>query len=882
MHDPTRIGPRLLLVLALALLFPGAAPAGADERFPKPESVAKRVEFWKRVYSEAETNSGYLHDAKDLSIVYEKIHVGKVSPRVRERKVKPARSRYKKILTKLGKGVRTGLSKEEQRVLDLFPPGTSNATFRASAQRVRFQLGQADRFREGLVRMGRWEPYIRDVLREHNLPEELIAIPHVESSYNPNALSHAGASGIWQFTRSTGRQFMRVNHYIDERRDPFLATVAAARLLKRNYEITKSWPLAITAYNHGAAGMRRAAKRLGTRNIGTITEKYTSRTFGFASRNFYASFLAALEIEKNPERYFPSVSGSSAEPRQVVALDAYYQVSSLSQALGTPVDVLKQLNPALLKPIWSGQKHVPKGYLLRVPTSIDPAPKIAALPSSVRYAKQVRDRYYRVRRGDTLSTIARRFGVSQRSLVRANSLRSKHRIRVGQRLEIPGRAGAPVDVPVLAKAPGAKLAQVGPTTYRVRRGDNLAIIAKRHGVTIGAIQRENKLRNRNRIHAGQVLRIPGHTAAPRPQPAPAERPDVYVVRRGDSLHHIARRFGVTIAELVEWNGIGRRRIIHPGQRLKLRPEGKSGSVATAAEATAQTSQPAETTARNEAATAEPDGAEEATSEELTLPADPSMPTLDTSTGRSGASTPTLSGEPVTPAPRPSWGQPPDSAPTALGQPPDSAPTALGQPPDSAPNAATRTPTEPLLVDSPEAVDHAFEAAFPASPDPALSGDAPATTPLLSITESGTLPRDRGRYRVLDGHVRVQPEETLGHYADWLGVSATRLRRLNGMPPGRTLQLGQSVRLDLSRVDANAFEARRLAHHRALQEAFFSAFTVSGTEVRVLKKGETLWQISRQGGGIPVWLLQAHNPQVDLGSLRAGERLHIPRVAPAGS
>ena len=146
----------------------------------------------------------------------------------------------------------------------------------------------------------------------------------------------------------------------------------------------------------------------------------------------------------------------------------------------------------------------------------------------------------------------------------------------------------------------------------------------------------------------------------------------------------------------------------------------------------------------------------------------------------------------------------------------------------------------------------------------------------------SLPRDPGRYAVNGAELRVEPEETLGHYADWLEVRARDLRRLNKLPVKRALELGERVQLDFSKVSRETFEARRLAHHRALQEKFFATFEVADTREHVLRRGETIWELSRRGMGVPVWLLQAHNPDVDFGSLRAGERLRIPRVAPAGS
>ncbi len=247
--------------------------------------------------------------------------------------------------TKLAGGVREGLNDEEQRILKLFPEGTSNAEFRAAAGRLRFQLGQSDRFRAGLVRSGTWKPYIQEVLAKRGLPLELAALPHVESSFDPTAYSKVGAAGMWQFMRSTGVRYMRIDHIVDERRDPFFATDAAARLLADNYSVIQSWPLALTAYNHGLAGMRRAVQQQKTSDIATIVAKYQSRSFGFASRNFYTAFLAALEIDSNPDRYFPNVKIDPPSDTATITVPAFMTVDTLADALNLREGTLRDAEP---------------------------------------------------------------------------------------------------------------------------------------------------------------------------------------------------------------------------------------------------------------------------------------------------------------------------------------------------------------------------------------------------------------------------------------------------------------------------------------------------------------------------------------------------------
>ncbi len=565
--------------LGCALALASAAPlAAAPEDFPKPAAIEPRVAFWKRIYTGLGTGGGVLHDSNDLSLVYEVVEL----PNGRwdasgERHVRRRREHVAAVLRALSRGKRSGLSQEEEHILSLFPMDVSSRTLRDAAVNARFQLGQADKFRAGIARQGRWEAYIRNVFSERGLPVELGALPHVESSFNPEARSSVGASGIWQFMPSTGRLFLRVNGAVDERNDPYIATVAAARLLKSNYENIGSWPLALTAYNHGLGGMQRAVQRLGTRDIGVIVEKYESRSFGFASQNFYSEFYAAMEIDREPERYFGPIPRDPPEDLESVVLDHYYRASALANAFGVPLSALRDANLGVNDAVWAGKRHLPQGYELRVPRDpLRAAPKVvlASIPSSERLAVQVVERpgSHRVRRGETLSTIARRYGVSARAIARENGLRSVNQIRVGQRLRIPGldtervevaQAAAPTTA---APAPAAAL-EAAPTqgVYRVRRGDTLASISRRFGVSAGDLARVNRISNPNQIHPGQLIELPGGSL--NAEASDRSHAGVYTVQRGDTLDSIARQFSVSVRDLLALNEIRNKHRIAVGQRI---------------------------------------------------------------------------------------------------------------------------------------------------------------------------------------------------------------------------------------------------------------------------------------------------------------------------
>jgi membrane-bound lytic murein transglycosylase D len=502
---------RTVYLLTFCSFLAGTAGAQSPE-FPRPASLEPAVAFWTRVYTEVHTRSGFLHDPVNLSVVYETVEFrGNPSPAQRRRELDGETARYRRILEKLASGARSRLSDEEQRVLELWPKGTSNAEFARAAEQIRFQLGQSDRFLAGLVRSGRWRPHIERVLADKGLPRELAVLPHVESSFDPTAYSKVGAAGMWQFTRSTGLRYMQIDHIVDERRDPFLSTAAAAQLLKDNHSVIQSWPLALTAYNHGLGGMRRAVAQLNTRDIGVIVQKYSGRSFGFASRNFYAAFLAALDVDSNPERYFGKVALDAADDYTVFGVPDYFDSAALADALGVSLRELAALNPALMEPVWAGDKYVPKGFALRLPASVatSAAARLERVPATARYAAQRPDEYHRVRRGETLSGIAQQHRLSLAALVRMNNLSSSNFIREGQLLTLPIPAGSAPGVSLAARATTSGAGTTSDGDYVVRNGDSIDAIARRFRVDPDELLSLNAIPNKNRIYAGQSLKIPG-------------------------------------------------------------------------------------------------------------------------------------------------------------------------------------------------------------------------------------------------------------------------------------------------------------------------------------------------------------------------------------
>lgn len=423
----------------------------SGETFQTPSGLEPQVSFWVDVFAKYSTNQGVLHDSRYINFVYAELDFTKIENydemtpvqkhRARERLVKAKKKEVVDRLKKLqGTTDPQSLEGEDLRLWKMFEGVDEKRKFvEASAKgRLRFQLGLKDRFIQGIYYSGRYLEKMEEIFRNAGLPIELTRLPFVESSFNLKARSKVGASGIWQFMRHTGRIYMKVNSVVDERNEPLIATAAAARLLRFNYNLLQSWPLAVTAYNFGPSGMKREKDKWKTDNLIEIAKKSKNRRFGFASSNFYASFLAALEVEKNADKYFGSVDWGNGFDFDEVILPRPVRFASIVQHFVGDEEKAKLYNPHFTKVVSRGYVAIPKGTKIRVPrqtaavflTSIERAP---AKDSSMKTGVTE----YRVASGDTLSSIARDFGVSISDLKEINGIMNPRALRIGQRLQIP-------------------------------------------------------------------------------------------------------------------------------------------------------------------------------------------------------------------------------------------------------------------------------------------------------------------------------------------------------------------------------------------------------------------------------------------------------------
>jgi membrane-bound lytic murein transglycosylase D len=558
-------------------------------------------------------------------------------------------------------------------VAEQFGPGADAAVFRSAMRNLRCQTGQKDRFRQGLIRSGAYIDEIKQIFRDAGLPEDLAYLPHVESSFNPQAYSKFGAAGMWQFTRATGKQFMKVGYTIDERRDPILSSHAATKLLRQNYRKLNTWPMALTAYNHGVTGMRRAQRKKGSYE--RIFKEYRSRIFKFASRNFYSEFLAAREAAKNYRQYFGDLKLNSPLKTHAIELSGYVSLPEVAQHLKLDLAELRALTPALRGPVFRGQKYVPKGYRLQLPIRNDRDwnQLITRLPQKLYRHNQKRSTIYTVRRGDTAGKIAKRNGVKLNDLIAVNNLDRRATIYVNQNLRIP-------------------------------------------------------------LPEDKSIRVAKHT---RKKPAPPSPPASKPVP--------AKHAAQPAAEPTQANPMAELWLAQ-GAAADYRPQ-------------------------------------------------------------------------------------------------EQAPAPISRQESMALKQTAHEPSlKPTIIQGHFAVDR------------------------VSIKDGKSI-----------GHIRVEAEETLGHYAEWLNVPAEDIRRLNGFVYGRPLQLSQKIKIPLDRVAKNDFEVKRFEYHQELSEDFFASYRVERVRTYSIKKGDNIWTLSRREFEVPLWLIKHYNGDVDFGALMPSQKLRIPVV-----
>jgi membrane-bound lytic murein transglycosylase D len=421
-------------------------------------------------------------------------------------------------------------------------------------------------------RASRYLPMMRQVFREEQLPEELLNLAFIESAVNPWATSRVKAAGIWQFMASTGRLYgMQVSWWVDERRDPEKATRGAAAYLKKLHGMFGAWDLALAAYNAGEGKVQRAIAQQRTRD-------YWKLRLPKETQYFVPAFMAMTIISKEPERYGFSPPPDDPFETMTVTLDHPADFRTLAQVAEIPVEHLRELNPALIR--WSTPPGA-SGYSVRVPTGVkvDFLDELARIPPRERVAWIP----HRVRKSETATAIAKRYGANLQALLEMNGLKKRQALKPGASVLVPASAAflpnrtadAAVD------RPKTKTASAKPLRHTVKRGETVTQIARTYGLSPAELQRANGLSQNASLRPGQNLKLPAAATQERsraarknlagalagPLTAASERR--YVVKRGDTLTEIARVHGVSQEDLRHWNGLERNALLQPGQTLRI-------------------------------------------------------------------------------------------------------------------------------------------------------------------------------------------------------------------------------------------------------------------------------------------------------------------------
>lgn len=530
--------PRILLSALLAALCAAAplhaqaAPTKDEALFPRYPELQPAVAFWTRVFGEFSENQTVIHSqvypGKIFTVLDFRDEAQRLPPaalaRLRAREEQRVKARVDDALRRVHKKRHAPetLSVEERQIYDLYADVTSDQKFIKAVGTARGQRGLKERTQQALEVSGKYLPEMEAIFKGYGLPLSLTRLPLVESSFNVEAYSKVGAAGLWQFIPSSARIYMRLNEVVDDRRDPWTSTDAAARHLRDDYAMLGSWPLALTAYNHGRGGVAAGLRKTGGTTLVDLVERYKSRSFGFASRNFYAEFLAAVDVERDYRNHFGEVQRRSPLRYEVVETKHYVPYETLRRLCNADDQLFQKLNPAYRPEVIAGKLYVPPGHLIRVPAGSAKRFEVgyASLGESERFdAQRVYFVLHKVRKGEVLGAIARRHRVSQQAILSANGLRKGSILRIGQVLKIPphheSRPG-PVTVAVGESKPqqtrAQKLAEVASgqaRVHKVRSGQTLSSIAKRYQVSVQALREANDLGNSSLIKPGMRLRVPG-------------------------------------------------------------------------------------------------------------------------------------------------------------------------------------------------------------------------------------------------------------------------------------------------------------------------------------------------------------------------------------
>jgi membrane-bound lytic murein transglycosylase D len=434
-----------------------------------------------------------------------------------------------------------------------------------------FQGRGRERMGIWLSRLPRYEGMIRTRLQEQGLPGDLVYLALIESGFSNTATSRARAVGMWQFMKGTARGYgLRVDSWVDERRDPYKATVAAARHLRSLEHRFGSIYMAAAAYNAGAGKVSRGVRRLPdddeadtATSDATFFRLYDTKLLRRETKDYVPKLIAAARIAKEPGRYGFTIDSVEPSAYDSIIVPTMTGLDVIARLADTTVAAVREMNPQYLR------LATPPGRasVVRIPAGRGPATvaAYAELPPSRRitFVEHI------VARGETMSGIAHRYRVSQRLLTEANPRLRGRVIRPGMRVIVPTGGALSTSVARRVADPVEPAGSRSTGLHVVRRGETLADLADRYGVTEQQLRSWNGLGRGGRIRAGQRLRVAPRGGSTTSSSASGERSRTHTVRRGETLTALARRYGVSVQALRAVNGLSDSEDIRAGATIRI-------------------------------------------------------------------------------------------------------------------------------------------------------------------------------------------------------------------------------------------------------------------------------------------------------------------------
>ena len=512
-----------------------------------PSRLRPRVNFWVDIFGNYSKAQVIIHHRRFPQIRFALLDIEQATAGMNDvafdsYKDRALKAKLKEVREDIaflaqGEAPKTAQQRNIESAMRLLGPGLSKyQKIIEDPELVRGQSGIRDKMEEAIQRSGRYLPIMEDTfVNEFELPYELTRLPFVESSFDYKAYSSVAAAGIWQFMPKTARVYMRLSPTVDERLDPIESTRAAAKYLRSAYARLGTWPLALTSYNNGVAGVLSKVRKFGTADISSLVESTEDPPpFGFASTNFFPEFLAAKEVYNRRAEFFPGLKIEPSLQLTMIRLSRAVMVTEIKNKLGVSEEDLRKANYALSERIWNGKAAIPAGYNLKVPDKYE--------------TRLIKAGFGESTENFSVDSTARIEPVVVEDSVESNRIPEK---------TIPSTSGSRESK--IIKEDNSSLKPKS-NSYTVKAGDTLYSIARDFGISVVDLKSVNKIKGSS-VFVGKALIIPQEKSEPEPLKGVASKPSqgglvkLYTVKKGDTPGSVAKKMGIPLAKLVAKNGL---------------------------------------------------------------------------------------------------------------------------------------------------------------------------------------------------------------------------------------------------------------------------------------------------------------------------------------